>query len=267
MTIQTKNVGKQYIIYHQHAETKSIAENGKTEGSTLDTQPLDINLFNTEYLLSSDKIYRQATGRGQTYFFKHRHNDYVLRHYWRGGLIGKFNADFYFWSPLCDIHTSSERKLAQLKKTRAYREFELLTLLATLQLPAPKPVAARITSFAFGYRADIITKTISDSESLTQKMQHNLDNTLWFNIGKTIAQFHHHNIDHDDLNANNILIDSNETIFLIDFDKGKVNHSNGWKPKNIDRLLRSLHKEQSKNSDLQFNTGNWEKLLKGYKSV
>jgi len=74
MTIQTKNVGKQHIIYHQHAETKSMAVNDKTKTDDIAPAPqsLGINLFNTEYLLSSDKIYRQATGRGQTYFFSRK---------------------------------------------------------------------------------------------------------------------------------------------------------------------------------------------------
>jgi 3-deoxy-D-manno-octulosonic acid kinase len=81
--------------------------------------------------------------------------------------------------------------------------------------------------------------------------------------------FHRHNIYHDDLNANNLLIDNNNKIFIIDFDKGKIItdekiKSALWKTKNLQRLLRSLNKEKAKNYKLFYTEKNWKILLKGY---
>lgn len=258
MTIQTNNVDKQHIIYHQPVKTKSGAQGDVTDDFIL----LSGSLFNPEYLLNRHKVYRQALGRGPTYFFKHEQQDYVLKHYWRGGLVGKLNADFYFWNPFNSHHL-------KLQQTRAYQEFALLTSLAELSLPAPAPIAARISRFLLGYRADIITATLVDTQSLVQSLTEAISDKTWFDIGVTIALFHRHNVYHDDLNANNILINSDNKIFIIDFDKGKIcndmrTNSAPWKTQNLQRLLRSLIKEKSKNNCLSFNDKDWQKLLKGY---
>jgi 3-deoxy-D-manno-octulosonic acid kinase len=258
MTIKTKSVGKQHIIYHQPVKTKSGIQSDVRDDLIL----LSGSLFNPEYLLRQQKIYRQAMGRGRTYFFKHEQQDYVLKHYWRGGLVGKVNADFYFWNIL-------NRQELQLQQTRAYQEFALLTSLAELKLPAPTPIAARICVSLLGYRADIITATLPNTQSLVQTLNKAISDKVWFDIGVKIAMFHRHNIYHDDLNANNLLIDNNNKIFIIDFDKGKIItdekiKSALWKTKNLQRLLRSLNKEKAKNYKLFYTEKNWKILLKGY---
>jgi 3-deoxy-D-manno-octulosonic acid kinase len=258
MTIQTKIVDNHYIIYHGPVKTKSVA--GNDVGN--DLRLLDGLLFNLDYLFAQKKVYRQVMGRGPTYFFKHGQQDWVLRHYWRGGLVGKLNADFYFWNPF-------QNKKIQLQKTRAYQEFALLLSLNELKLPAPVPIAARISYSFLGYRADIITQTLANTQSLVQSLTKNMTASIWFDIGMTIEKFHRHNIYHDDLNANNILIDDNNKIFIIDFDKGKIisdraMKSNEWKKQNLERLLRSLNKEKAKNTHLYFTNDNWKSLIKGY---
>lgn len=268
MTIQTKIVNNQYIIYHEPVNTKSggdsgVKSDGESDSVLLDNFSFDELLFNSDYLLREQKVYKQAMGRGCTYFFKHEQQDCVLKHYWRGGLVAKVNADFYFWNPFQNKHH-------QLHQTRAYQEFTLLTSLTELKLPVPVPIAASISFSIFGYRADIITKTLVDTHSLVQSLSQNIADNIWFDIGITIAKFHQHNVYHDDLNANNILIDDNHKIFIIDFDKGKVVDdktitSNEWKQQNLERLLRSLNKEKKKNDHLCFTQENWQKLLKGYK--
>jgi 3-deoxy-D-manno-octulosonic acid kinase len=258
MTIQTNNVDKQHIIYHQPANTRSGAQSDVSDDIIL----LSGSLFNLKYLLNEHKVYRQAMGRGQTYFFKHEQQDYVLKHYWRGGLTGKLNADFYFWNPFKKQHI-------KLLQTRAYQEFSLLIALSELNLPAPTPIAARIFSSILGYRADIITATLANTQSLVELLTETISNDIWFDIGATIALFHRHNIYHDDLNSNNILIDDNHKIFIIDFDKGKIIggvkiKSAQWKIQNLQRLLRSLTKQKSMNNSLCFSDNNWRELLKGY---
>ena len=41
-------------------------------------------------------------------------------------------------------------------------------------------------------------------------------------VGKTIKKFHEKAIYHPDLNVENIMIDDDENVFLLDFDKFKV---------------------------------------------
>jgi 3-deoxy-D-manno-octulosonic acid kinase len=254
MTIQTKIVDNQYIIYHDPVKT--------TSGVEKDLRLLDGSLFNLDYLFGQKKVYKQVMGRGHTYFFKYEQQDYVLRHYWRGGLVGKLNAEFYFWNPF-------QNKYMQLQQTRAYQEFALLTSLNQLKLPVPAPIAARISYSFLGYRADLITQTLINTQSLVQSLTKNISDDIWFDIGMTIKKFHRYNIYHDDLNASNILIDDNNKIFIIDFDKGKivsdsVMQSKKWKKQNLQRLLRSLNKEKAKNTQLYFADDNWQHLMQGY---
>ncbi|GIT38036.1 MAG: hypothetical protein Ct9H300mP6_19040 [Gammaproteobacteria bacterium] len=42
---------------------------------------------------------------------------------------------------------------------------------------------------------------------------------LWKNTGSCIASFHMKGFYHHDLNIENILIDSDQNVFLLDFDK------------------------------------------------
>ena len=68
-------------------------------------------MFTGQYWKTQNAITGQATGRGTTYFFQHNKNEYVLRHYRRGGLIGKVLSDQYMYTGI--------------EKSRAWREFKL----------------------------------------------------------------------------------------------------------------------------------------------
>ena len=58
-----------------------------------------------------------------------------------------------------------------------------------------------------------------------------------------IARFHRAGLDHADLNAHNILFDSNGRGWLIDFDRGVLRiPATHWRERNLKRLLRSLLK-------------------------
>ena len=71
-----------------------------------------------------------------------------------------------------------------------------------------------------------------------------------------------------DLNAHNILIQSNEKIFLIDFDKGRLlSQGNAWKTKNLMRLRRSLLKLRRLNPSLHFSDEDFGSLVSGYLSA
>ena len=52
--------------------------------------------FEPAYWQGRDAVTGQSRGRGVTWFVRHRGLSLVLRHYWRGGLMGKINPD-RFW--------------------------------------------------------------------------------------------------------------------------------------------------------------------------
>lgn len=212
-----------------------------------------------KYLLGQALTQATGIGRAPVKFFQHQGLSLVLRHYYRGGLIAKLISDCYLG--------------VQLEKTRAYREWCLLRTMRNLDLPVPKPVAARVIKKALFYRADLITVEIKLSETLADYlMNKKISDTLWKNIGRCLKQFHFHNIYHADLNARNILLKMPEgvktdefEIYLIDFDRGDIRPKNDkWKSENLQRLKRSLEKFKGNQEVFNFDERAWQCLLEGY---
>lgn len=200
-----------------------------------------------------------GSGRGQAHRVSHEGQSWVLRHYRRGGWVAKFNADQY---PAVPTHDS-----------RAMQEFVLLREMHSRGLPVPQPVAARCVrsnpwmgSWS-RYRADIAVVCVDQSTNLAQRLDHERPGPeIWRAIGQAIAQMHWHQIDHTDLNCHNILINANGQAWLIDFDKCQRRHGDAWKAGNLERLLRSLRKEQGRRSNFQWNEGDWAEVTAAYHS-
>lgn len=208
-------------------------------------------LFCPDYLKQQGKITGIDSGRGSAWFVDIDNRQWVLRHYKRGGLISKLIKDTY-WSPV-------------LNKTRAWYEWKLLKTLHENNLPVPRPVAAASTSFLGFYKADIIIEKIPDTQTLASILtEKSLTNTIWKNIGDTIKRFHDLSIYHADLNANNILLNKSNKIFIIDFDRGKIRRNGSWKETNLKRLQRSLNKIRNNQQSFMYQDSNWQDLLKGY---
>ena len=219
------------------------------------------SMLDVSYWQKENTITGSAQGRGTTWFVKYAHKSseetkhWVLRHYYRGGLIGRIINDSYWF-------TSQEN-------TRAAREFALLSHMQQLALPAPKPVACRVIRYGLFYRADLLSTRIENAQDLVALLsKQELSETVWKKIGLTIKRFHDNNIYHHDLNAHNILIDKNDNIFLIDFDRGEIRNNNQetWQQANMARLLRSFVKEKHKLPTFHWQHDNWQLLLEGYQS-
>lgn len=71
-----------------------------------------------------------AIGRGVTWFVKDESRHLVLRHYYRGGMVGKLVRD-RFW-------------FEGVESSRAMAEYRLLAQLSEQGLPVPRPFAARM---------------------------------------------------------------------------------------------------------------------------
>ncbi len=224
----------------------------------------EINDFNPEMLSSvywqgRDAIVGSAQGRGTTWFIATENaagveQNWVLRHYFRGGLVGKIINDQYLYTGM--------------KNTRAAREFDLLLKMRALGLPAPKPIAFQVIKNGLCYRADLLSSRIENAQDLVGILsEKTIDAQLWQEIGRVIKIFHQHGIYHHDLNAHNILIDDNNKVWLIDFDQGEQRKNTGkWQTDNISRLLRSFRKELNRVENFHWCEKNWQALLNGYQS-
>ena len=208
-------------------------------------------IFEADYWQSQQCLTGSSTGRGTTYFFKHESKEYVLRHYLRGGLVGKVLDDQYLYSGVSN--------------TRAWRELHLLAQMRKLVLPVPRPVAAKIDKSLPYYRADLIIERIEQARDVHQLLlQEPLDEKVWRSIGSCIAKFHEQQVFHHDLNIHNIMLDARQKVWLIDFDKCEFRPGNSWKEANLQRLKRSLEKERSINKHYHYQQDAMQNLLVGY---
>ncbi|WP_019029680.1 3-deoxy-D-manno-octulosonic acid kinase [Colwellia piezophila] len=218
-----------------------------------------VEMLNPSYWQKAGAVTGSAQGRGTTWFVAYhdqnnRQHDWVLRHYYRGGLIGKIIRDSYWFNGL--------------KNTRAAAEFALLRHMQTLQLPSPEPIAYRVIHHGLTYQADLLSSRIQHAEDLVAILTKKpLTDEVWQRIGATIKRFHHHGIYHHDLNSHNILLDDKEQVFLIDFDRGELRTNpvnTHWKQANMARLQRSFLKELNKLAQFYFTEQNWQTLMAGY---
>jgi len=192
---------------------------------------------------------RGRGGRGTAVLVRGEFGEGVLRHYRRGGLVGRFITDRYLF-------------LGE-SRVRCVREFRLLVELQRRDLPVPRPLLAGWRRFGPFYRADLLTLRIPDSETLAERMARGgMGECLWRSVGTTIARFHRQGVYHADLNAHNVLLDADDAIWLIDFDRGALRvPSLEWQRGNLRRLRRSLDKLGG------VEEGAWETLLSGYEAA
>ena len=177
----------------------------------------------------------------------------MLRHYYRGGLIGRLISDQFLW-------------LGE-SMTRCFREWLLLEQLTQMDLPVPRPVAARYSRSGLIYRADLITVRLPDVETLSVRFARGgVSAETWGRVGECIARFHRAGVWHADLNAHNVQIDAAGQIYLLDFDRGRIRPAaRGWQQSNLARLQRSLMKvSNSSDGALHFSAQEWRWLLEGY---
>ena len=211
------------------------------------------NWFQESYWRTAGKVFGEASGRGSVVFVRHGDESWVLRHYNRGGFVGRFIRDRYLWRGV--------------ERTRAFREWRLLSELCERHLPVPRPIAARVRRRGLGYTADIITGYLNNTRSFASILNDGDANLeQWEVIGRTLRRFHDHGVDHPDLNARNILIDDNRRVFLVDFDKGELRSPGSWSKGNLRRLNRSLRKVALE-TGIAFDSSGWQALVRGYQSA
>ncbi len=193
----------------------------------------------------------KSGGRGYTLIIGDGSRDYVLRHFRRGGLIGRVIRDAYLW-------------LGE-DRTRSFAEWRLLHKLAKRGLPVPTPAVARYKRKGPFYTADIITVRIPGVRPLSRRLIEGAGGeAFWRTIGAGISRFHDVGVNHADLNAHNVQIDESGKMWLLDFDRARLMSAGTWRQKNLARLHRSLKKIHRLDQRVRYSEDDWEQLLGGY---
>ncbi len=196
----------------------------------------------------------RSAGRGDTLYVGNVPRRFVLRHYRRGGLVGRLVRDSY-------LFTGAER-------TRPFREWRLLDKLYSNNMRVPQPAAARFCRSGLVYTADILTVTIAGIVPLSHYLAHHRPHAdFWHSIGVAINEFHAAGVYHADMNAYNLQIDGDGRLWMLDFDKGALRLPGPWQQQTLARLQRSLNKIVGLDPRIGFRAGNWEQLLEGYFSA
>lgn len=240
MHMKTFTSHKQVIWYDETLITDSVEQ-----------------IFDPEYWHTAGKVLGSAQGRGTTWFVQTTTLPAALRHYFRGGLFGKLVNDHYWFT--------------HWHQTRSCKEFHLLQHLVKSDVNVPKPIAARAVKRTFCYQADILTQKIEGAEDLVSILQNQcLDTEIYQRIGQQVRLLHNANVNHTDLNIHNLLLDQNNKVWIIDFDKCRQeptrfeSNLSAWKKSNLNRLLRSFQKELTKRNIHWQQSSDWMALEAGY---
>jgi len=210
-------------------------------------------LFDPNFWAARDAAAAASGGRGSAWFVGSTTHPWVLRHYRRGGLIARLSEDRYWWS-------GEDR-------VRSFAEWRLLRYLAERALSVPKPVAAFYRRERLSYRCDLITQRILQAQPLSTALGAGaLAARMWHAVGAAVARLHRHGVDHADLNAHNILLDTAGMVSVIDFDRGQLRTPGAWTLRNLARLKRSLQKISAALPKDRFTPASWEELLAGYQA-
>lgn len=206
--------------------------------------------FTAAYWPAATVVPGYAGGRGATLMVQHEGDNWVLKHYHRGGLIGRWLDDGFPW--------------LGLDRSRSVREWSLLEAMHAAGLPAPQPVAAHCRRIGLLYTADLITRRIPRVEPLSTRLQRGPASlAVWQAVGQCIARFHAAGFDHADLSAHNLQIDPDDTVFLLDWDRGAQREPGAWRQANLARLQRSCLKI-SRDGTACFAPADWDALVTAY---
>jgi 3-deoxy-D-manno-octulosonic acid kinase len=217
------------------------------------TLPLSAAWFDPEFWQSQQAITGTGNGRGAVWFINSQFGKFVIRRYRRGGLIAKFNKSHFLFTGQ--------------KLTRPWLELSLLEYMRSIGLPVPRPIGGLYVREQGFYRGELLTQTIESAKDLFDIIKEGNSHTVnWQEIGAVVKRFHDEGIYHSDLNCHNIMIDQDNKVWLIDFDKCEQRpQDEKWKQSNIDRLKRSLDKESNLHTQFNISDAQWRNFLEGYR--
>jgi 3-deoxy-D-manno-octulosonic acid kinase len=210
-------------------------------------------IFDPQYWRGRAQLTAVQGGRGSAWFVGPSDN-WVLRHYRRGGLMARVSRDLYWWNGEAAV--------------RCFAEWRLLEILTSRGLPVPRPVAAHYQRLGFTYRCDLITQRLVNTRSLSEALKATaLAEKSWRAVATVVAELHRNGVDHADLNAHNILLDSSGGVSVIDFDRSRLRAPGSWQRRNLQRLHRSLLKVTHELPPERFSPLQWSWFMAAYGGV
>lgn len=209
--------------------------------------------FDPEHWRAGAGLEPTRGGRGASWFVGAGQARFVLRHYRRGGLLGRLLDDRYL-----DLG---------LARSRPWREFKLTHALHERGLPVPQPVAARVWQSGLVYRGDLITLRLDATPLAAAVGDGAPAAAAWRAAGRCVATLHAAGLDHADLNLHNLLLDASGEVTLIDLDRGALREPGAWRAANLARLQRSLAKLSAGRWDAATQALAWDEFSAGYGGV
>ena len=216
----------------------------------------DIIFYDEDNIFDLDKVIHEEVYQSQrsTNIEVINQEKWIKKHYIRKGLM-TFLGDKYI-TPLFG-----------LANTRSYSEFKILNFLHKHNFNTCKPIIGWLNfQNPFIYRASLIVERFEEVITLSDHLQNNADEKLFYNLGQQISSMHKLGVYHGDLNAHNILIETKDVfnINIIDFDKSLIGVNcklfPGLMSNNLSRLRQSLVKLGYTDHLNKY----WDVLMKGY---
>ena len=211
----------------------------------------DRDLFDIEVWRGRGDVTTPDGGRGEAWIIRGGDREWVLRHYRRGGIVGRYVRDSYIFTGWA--------------MSRPVREWRITARLYEMGLPVPRPVAAAGWRRGLLYRADLITERVPGVTLGSQLGKDVCTPGLFRDIGKVVARLHNAGLWHSDLNVKNILV-ADGRVSVIDFDKARWIRSQPALQRNLMRLERSLYKSSARRAiDESRTAALWLALTAGYR--
>ena len=155
----------------------------------------------------------------------------VVKSYTRGGVIRHFNRQTY----------------VKFSRYRCQSEYELLLFLNQLGISVPQPIAFGYQGNIF-YHAWLITHEILNSCTLAEFSKTNPERIrpIMNELTRQLDILIENQIHHVDLHPGNVLVDNQDNLYIIDFDKARTTPQNRQKLKKkyLHRWQRAVLKYQ-----------------------
>ncbi|MCC5866255.1 MAG: 3-deoxy-D-manno-octulosonic acid kinase [Wenzhouxiangella sp.] len=146
-------------------------------------------------------------GRGQALAVQTEAGQAVLRRFLRGGVAARLSRDRYIFTGY--------------RRSRPFREWQVLVRLAAAGLPVPRPLMASCERSGLSYRGALLSERIPDALPLSQLLGV-LTDADWLELADTLSRFFAAGLIHADLNPGNLLRDSAGRWYLLDFDRARI---------------------------------------------
>jgi len=168
-------------------------------------------------------------GRARHALIRWQEEEWVLKSYRRGGIVGRWNSQRYWGSErfLKELHVAARAQEAGVPTAEV-----LALVLEAAGLRSTR--AWLLTRFLAG------AKPLADCGGLPDELQ------IFRAAGETVRRMHLAGIDHHDLHLGNIVITREPRgprVHIMDWDLARVRSEGSWSPfANLVRLWRSLEK-------------------------